>query len=70
MNIMKANPNLNDFDSVIADLYGAEGTPQREAFRREAYAFCMGQMVSEARKSGGLSQEELAKKISTNRSKF
>lgn len=64
---MKANPNLNDFDSVINDLYGAEGTPQREEFRREAYAYCMGQMVCEARKSEGLSQTELAQKVGTNK---
>ena len=64
---MKANPNLNDFDSVIDSLYGAEGTPQREEFRREAYAYCMGQMVCEARKSEGLSQTELAQKVGTNK---
>lgn len=64
---MKANPNLNDFDSVIDNLYGAEGTPQREEFRREAYAYCMGQMVCEARKSEGLSQTELAQKVGTNK---
>jgi hypothetical protein len=31
-------------------LYGKSGTPEREAFRHEAYTFLMGQMIHDARK--------------------
>ena len=35
---MKANPNINSMDEVLDSLYGAVGTPERENFRKEAYA--------------------------------
>ena len=64
---MKANPDLHDFDAVLDEMYGKEGSEERDVFRREAYAYCMGQMVCDARKQEGLSQSELAQKVGTNK---
>lgn len=63
----KAN-NVGDFDEVLNALYGNPGTPQREAFRREAYAYCVGSIIHDARKSEGMTQQELAEKVGTKKS--
>ena len=44
------------------------GTPEREEFRKEAYAYCMGQIICDARKKEKMTQSELAEKIGTNKS--
>jgi DNA-binding XRE family transcriptional regulator len=49
-------------------LYGKVGTPEREQFRREAYAYCMGQIIHDARKSEKITQAELASKIGADKS--
>ena len=59
---MKArNENLTSID-------GKPGTPEREEFRKEAYAYCMGQIICDARKKEKMTQSELAEKIGTNKS--
>jgi len=50
------------------NLYGKEGTPEREAFRREAYAWYMGQLIYDARKNEKVTQQELASRIGLNKS--
>lgn len=35
------------------------GTPEREAFSKEAYAYCVGQIISDARKCEKVTQQEL-----------
>ena len=42
--------------------------PEREEFRKEAYAYCMGQIICDARKKEKMTQSELAEKIGTNKS--
>ena len=49
-------------------LYGKVGTPEREAFRREAYAWYMSQILLDARKSEKVTQQELASRIGLNKS--
>jgi DNA-binding XRE family transcriptional regulator len=49
-------------------LYGKEGTPERETFRREAYAYCMGQVIHDFRKSEKVTQNELAQRIGASKS--
>jgi DNA-binding XRE family transcriptional regulator len=49
-------------------LYGKSGTPEREAFRREAYTFLMGQMIHDARKTEKITQKELAERIGVDKS--
>lgn len=65
---MKANPNVKSMDDVLDSLYGAVGTPEREEFRREAYAYCVGNIIREARKQENITQDALAKKVGTNKS--
>ncbi len=50
------------------ELYGKEGTPQREAFWRDAYAYCAGQVIHEMRKEEKITQQELAMRIGANKS--
>jgi DNA-binding XRE family transcriptional regulator len=64
MNTNKIRSISDELDS----LYGKEGTPEREAFRREAYAYCMGQVVRDARKGEKITQQELANRIGANKS--
>lgn len=65
---MQANPNVHSMDAVLDELYGKVGTPEREAFREEAYAYCVGQMISDARKREKMTQDELAKKVGSSKS--
>lgn len=36
------NPDIHSMDAVLDNLYGRVGSPKREEFRREAYAYMMG----------------------------
>jgi hypothetical protein len=42
------NHQIADYDVVLDSKYGKVGTPEREAFRRDAYAYCMGQLIMDA----------------------
>jgi len=68
MNIMQVNPDVGSMDAVLDKLYGKVGTPEREEFRKEAYSYCVGQLISDARKQERMTQAELAEKIGTNKS--
>ncbi|GHT69283.1 transcriptional regulator [Bacteroidia bacterium] len=69
MNIMNTNENqLTSIDDIMDAKYGKEGTPEREAFRREAYTYCMGQVIHDARKNEKVSQNEIAQRIGVNKS--
>ena len=68
MNTMQANKHLTSVDDMMDNLYGKVGTPEREQFRREAYAYCMGQIIHDARKSEKITQAELAKRIGAEKS--
>ena len=65
---MKTNPDINSMDEVLDGLYGAVGTPERENFRREAYAYCVGQLIHDTRKQEKVTQEVLAKRVGTDKS--
>lgn len=39
-------------DALMDERFGKVGTPERDAFRKEVYAYCVGQIISEARKRG------------------
>lgn len=67
MNIMQANPKIGSMDAVLDKLYGKVGSPEREEFRKEAYAYCVGQMICDARKQEKMTQSELAEKVGTNK---
>lgn len=65
---MQKNNDLHSFDNVMDNLYGKVGSPEREQFRREANAFCVGQMIYDARKEEQLTQSELAERIGSTKS--
>ncbi len=62
------NPNLSSMDAVLDELYGKIGTKEREEFRNEAYAFCVGQVILDARKQMKITQSELAEKVGVDKS--
>ena len=68
MNIMQVNPDVGSMDAVLDKLYGKVRTPEREEFRKEAYSYCVGQLISDARKQERMTQAELAEKVGTNKS--
>ena len=68
MNIMQVNPDVGSMDAVLDKLYGKVGTPEREEFRKEAYSYCVGQLISDARKQERMTQAELAEKVGTIKS--
>ena len=65
---MKAKNKIRNISSELDELYGKEGTDERDAFRKEAYAYYTGQIIEQARKEANMTQEELATKIGSNKS--
>jgi len=65
---MQANSDIRDVGAELDGLYGKPGTPEREQFRREAYAFYMGQILHDARKSEKITQKELAQRVGVDKS--
>lgn len=64
---MQERNEIGSFDAILDDKYGKIGTPERDEFHREAYAYCVGQMISDARKQEKMTQSELAQKVGTNK---
>jgi DNA-binding XRE family transcriptional regulator len=64
MNTSKIRSISDELDT----LYGKEGTPERETFRKEAYTYYMGQIIHDARKTEKVTQQELANRIGANKS--
>lgn len=62
------NHQIVDYSAVLEKKYGKHGTPERAEFDEEAYAFYTGQILLDARKNARLTQEELAKRIGTDKS--
>lgn len=59
---------IRDYSAVLNAQYGAPGSPERAKFDEEAYSFYTSQIILDARKKAQLTQEELAKRIGTNKS--
>ena len=49
---MQANPKIGSMDAVLDKLYGKVGSPEREEFRKEAYSYCVGQIISDTIRVG------------------
>ena len=62
------NHQIVDYSVVLADKYGAHGTPERAKFDEEAYAFYTSHVLLDARKEARLTQAELAKRIGADKS--
>ncbi len=56
------------FNEHLDEKYGKVGTASREKFTTEAQAYYTGQIIEEARKNANITQEELAKRVGSNKS--
>ncbi len=62
------NHKLVDYSAVLEQKYGKPGTPERNRFDEEAYAFYTSQILLDARKEAKVSQQELASRIGSTKS--
>jgi len=62
------NHKIIDYSAVLAEKYGAHGTPERAKFDDEAYSFYTSQILLQTRKEARLTQTELAKRIGADKS--
>lgn len=68
MQLKEISKDIYDVDAWLDEQYGNVGTPEREEFRKEAYSYCVGQIIHDARKQEKMTQTDLAKRIGTNKS--
>ena len=47
---------IRSISTELEELYGKEGTPEREAFRAEAYSYYLGQVLRDVRKTEEVAQ--------------
>ena len=66
--MQKRESNIVDIEEMMNERFGAVGTEARTEFRIEAYNYCVGQLIHEARKQESMTQAELAEKIGANKS--
>ena len=59
---------IRSISDEMDERYGKVGTPEREQFRKEAYAYYMGQIIYDVRKNEKMTQTELAKRIGAEKS--
>lgn len=59
---------ITDISAELEREFGKPGTPERDRFDEEAYAFYTGQILKEARKEAKVTQSELAKRINSTKS--
>lgn len=64
---MQERNDIGSFDAILDEKYGKMGTPGRDAFHREAYAYCVGQIIYDARKQEHMTQSDLAQKVGTDK---
>jgi len=65
---IKDYSNVTNFDELLDVKYGKPSTPARVEFHRKAQLWIIGEMLKDERKKAKLSQEQLAKKIGTQKS--
>lgn len=56
------------FEELLDKQYGVEGSAGRKSFEEKATLFTISDMLKEARKEAGLTQEQLAEKLGTKKS--
>jgi len=62
------NIEIKSYSAVLDKKYGVPGTESRIAAEEHAYAYFTGQLIEDARKNAHLTQEELAKRVGSNKS--
>ena len=63
---MKANNDIQSFDTVLDAKYGAPGTKQRAEAEEAAFAYYSGILLKRARKEMKMTQSQLAEKLGTD----
>jgi hypothetical protein len=58
---MQQKSDIISVDEMMDERFGKVGSNEREAFRQEAYTYCVGQLINEARKREKITQQELLK---------
>ena len=64
----KKENNIITLDEILDNKYGKRGAKKREQWEQEFEAFQLGVLLEEARLKLGLTQEQLAEKVGTNKS--
>ncbi|MDD5862674.1 MAG: helix-turn-helix transcriptional regulator [Prevotellaceae bacterium] len=62
------NHKIVDYDAILDQKFGKQGTPQRAKAEEDAYAFYSGQVIHDARKEANVTQAELAKRTNMTKS--
>ena len=60
--------DIGNFDDVMDALYGEPGSDKRKEFRKEAFSYCVGTIIRDARRSEKMTQQELAERTGTRKS--
>ena len=64
----KENKDITSLDEILDNKYGKRGSKKREEWEQEFEAFQLGVLLEEARLKLGLTHEQLAEKVGTNKS--
>ena len=62
------NHKIVEYDLVLDEKFGKEGTQERIKAEEAAYSFYSGQILHDARKEAKVTQEELARRTNTTKS--
>ena len=62
------NHKIVEYDLVLDEKFGKEGTVERAQAEEAAYSFYSGQILQSARKEAKVTQEELARRTNTTKS--
>lgn len=64
----KKENNMTTLDEILDSKYGRRGAKKREQWEQQFETFKLGVLLEEARLKLGMTQEELAEKVGTNKS--
>ena len=63
-----SNHQIANYDLVLNQKFGKEGTPERIQAEEDALSFFFGQILLDARKEAKVTQTELARRINSTKS--
>lgn len=67
MKLKEISKDIYDVDAWLDESFGKEGSPEREKNRERAWEEYNAQILLDARKNAGLTQQELADRIGANK---
>ena len=67
MELKEISKDIYDVDAWLDECLGKEGSPEREKNRERAWEEYNAQILLDARKNAGLTQQELADRIGANK---